>query len=125
MGYEEALVKITAGLLVLLGFYKAIKEARTAWRSPAIEVKEDVEKKLARDFEGITELKKETKEIKAELKELRETVAKLLSIQSDTQNDIKMVTRTQFLLLQHEVTGNHNVDMQKLLIEFGEYLNEN
>mgnify|MGYP004457629813 FL=1 len=125
MGYEEALVRITAGLLVLLGFYKAIKEAHTAWRSPAIEVKEDVEKKLERDFVGITELKKENKEIKAELKELRETVAKLLSIQSDTQNDIKMVTRTQFLLLQHEVTGNHNVDMQKLLIEFGEYLNEN
>lgn len=125
MGYEEALVKITAGLLILLGFYKAIKEARTAWRSPAIEVKEDVEKKLARDFVGITELKKENKEIKAELKELRETVAKLLSIQSGMQNDIKMVTRTQFLLLQHEVTGNHNVDMQKLLIEYGEYLNEN
>ena len=62
MGYEEALVRITAGLLVLLGFYKAIKEARTAWRSPAIEVKEDVEKKLERDFVGITELKKENKE---------------------------------------------------------------
>lgn len=94
-------------LAIITLILKYIADGIALWKKPSNEVREQHIKDMNRVDKRLDELDNE----KADKKDIEEI-----------KQDIQMILKVQFSLLEHSITGNHTTDMEQLKNELQQYI---